>query len=346
MARMSNLLRMDLALIARDPIALYVAAAPVLLALAFVAAVGGAGSGTLTFALDVDAPDTLVRSLEKVARVERVADQDALVDRVGRMDSVAGVSLLGTSPVLLLEGNEPRGFAEQAETLLARALVDDIPPFVRERVASTGSVVVAVTRAGMLLTALFLAATIAGLAIVGERESGAIRALAVSPLDLTGLVAARTVLALLLAALSVGLTGAVLGLAAHVPLLLLVTLASAPVVALVALILGVTASNQIVAFAAMKVLVPASLVLPISSVFVPDEYTWLYAWLPPYWQFRAVDAAMSGRIDTTAVALMIVTGSLWLAAITPTAVTRLGMRWRTRRVGAGLPRPVAHLDDS
>lgn len=345
MARLLNVLRMDLALIARDPIVLYVAAAPVLLALAFVAVIGGAGSGTLTFAVDVDAPDAFVRSLEKVARVERVAGQDALVDRVGRMDSVAGVSLLGTSPVLLLEGNEPAGFAEQAEALLARAVVDDIPPFVHERVASTGGVVVAVTRAGMLLTALFLAAAIAGLAIVGERESGAIRALAVSPLDLTGLVAARTVLALLLAALGVGLTGAVLGLGAHVPLLLLVTLASAPVVALVSVILGVTASNQIVAFAMMKVLVPASLVLPISSVFVPDAYAWLYAWLPTYWQFRAVDAAMSGRLDTVAIALMLLTGSLWLAAITPTAVTRLGMRWQTRRVGAGQPRSVPQVND-
>jgi ABC-2 type transport system permease protein len=334
MARLWNVLRMDLTLISRDPVVLYMAVAPVLLALAFVAVIGGAGSGTITFAIDATVPSGVVRSLESVGRVERVAGRDELVARVERMDSVAGVSIRGGSPALLLEGNEPPGFAEQAESLLARAVAGDIPAFVNRRVASTGGIVVSITQAGMLLLAVFLAGAIAGLAIVAERESGAMRALAVSPLDLTGLVAARTVLALLLAALGVGLTATALGLGGHVPVLLLVTLASAPVVALIALVLGVTASNQIVAFATMKMLVPAGLLLPISSTFVPDAYERLYWWLPTYWQFKAVEAGMAGRVDAMAAALMLVTGSLWLAVVARTAVTRLGMRWRTGRVGA------------
>lgn len=325
MLKLSNMLKLDFTLITRDKVLLYMALSPVLLALVFMAVIGGASAGTLNFVADTDLPPAMLQNLERLGRVQRAGGYAAVVARVDRMDSAAGVYLQGDRPVLLLEGNEPAAFGTQAGLLLARAVAGDIPEFVSRQVESAGDMVVTVTRAVLLLLAIFMGGLVSGLNIVGERESRALRALAISPLSLAGFLGARTAVALLLALASVAMTTAVLGVGAYLPLLLLATLASAPLCGLMALVLGVAADNQITAIATLKWLMPASFLLPISSVFVSAGFKFLYWWVPMYWQYEAVTASFSGQLDPTAVALTLATSLAWLAVLSGYAGRKLGL---------------------
>lgn len=326
MLKLWNMLRLDLTLVIRDKIALYMAVAPVLLSLIFMAVIGGSGAATVTFAVAADLPPPVVQNLERLGRVERVRDFSAVVARVERMDSAAGLYLQDGSPTLLLEGNEPEGFGAMARLQVARAITGDIPAFASRQVDSAGNQVVLITAVSMLLLAIFIAGAVSGQNIVNERESMAIRALAISPLNLAGFLGARTAVALLLALANVTLCAFVLGVGGSLPPLLLATLASAPVCGLIALILGVTASNQISAFATLKLLVPAALALPITSLFVPEGIRFLYWWLPMYWQYEAIAAGYAGRFESTALILTLLTGLMWMAVLSRFTGRRLGLR--------------------
>jgi ABC-2 type transport system permease protein len=48
--------------------------------------------------------------------------------------------------------------------------------------------------------------------------------------------------------------------------------------------------NQIASVGVLKLIMPLSLVLPISAVFVPARWHFLYYWFPMYWQYAAIDA--------------------------------------------------------
>jgi fluoroquinolone transport system permease protein len=326
MSRLGSIVRLDLTRVLRDPIVLFMLVAPSLFSLAFTSAIGGAGAGTLTVVVDASVPPALADLLGRVARIERVASPAALAARVERMDSAAGVSLRDGTPVLVLEGNEPLGFAERAEHLVARAVADDVPTITSRLVPSSGNVVVAVAATAILLLAIFMPGAVAGLHIVDERESGAIRALATTPLGLRAYVIARTAAALPLALVAVVLTVIVQGATEHLLPLLLVALASAPVLGIIALVLGATAANQIAAFATIKLLVPVYFLVPVSSLFVPAALEPLFWWAPMYWQYHALAGALAGRLDPIAVLLTLGTGLAWLVIIALYAGRRLGLR--------------------
>lgn len=321
-----SIVKTDLILITRNKIALYMALAPVLLACAYLAVLGDASGGAITFAVPADSSPATVSQLQRLAQVEQLVDAAQVQQRVSALDSVAGVVWADGQPTLLLEGNEPSGFDRLATSLLQRALVGDIPSCLAERVDARGGLAAELTAVSLLLTAVFISGAVSGFSLVAERESRAMRALAVAPLTFTGLALARLLVALSLALLNTGLTALVLGRADLLPELLAATLASAGVVALVALALGYSANNQISAIAALKLLMPVALVFPLSSLFVARRWHWLYYWLPHYWQLRALRVAWVGSYDWLSLGMALTTGLAWLLFIRRPVQRRFGLR--------------------
>lgn len=332
MKKLASILKIDFRLMFRDKIVLYMALGPVLLALVLLAVAGGAGGAVMTYAATPDVPDSILQNLERVADVQPCGNWDELVARVERADSAAGVVMKDARPALLLEGNEPEEFRINASLLLSRAAAGDLPEFDELRVPSTGGLAMEIAMVMVLLLAVFLGGAVAGFNIVAERESRAIRALAVSPLTLGGYLFARALLALLLSLVNVALCSLILGKVDQLAQLLPATLASAPVCLLVALALGGTAANQIAAVGTLKLLMPACMMLPISSVFVPEAFRFLYWGLPVYWQYEALESGLAGHIDIAACALAVLTGTVWLAVLVKATARKLGLRYNGKEV--------------
>jgi hypothetical protein len=320
------IIRTDWVLISRNKIGLYMMFSPVLLALAYMAVVGGVNQGALTFAVPAQLDAAQVAQLQRVARVEQLADEQAVLRRVGRMDSVAGVLPGAGGFTLVLEGNEPQGFAAQAQLLLQRALAGGIPPFQSLHIPSSGGHLAEFIAASLFLLVIFMAGTVPGFNIVAERESRSLQALAVTPLTLGRYLLARIVSALILAAVNTAVVGLAIRRADMLLHLLLSVLAAALLLGLLAAAFGYTADNQITAIASLKLMMPLVLIVPLSSMFLSEQLQWLFYWLPQYWYLAALRQAWAGAAAPFALLALLVTSLLWALLLGRPIARRFGLR--------------------
>lgn len=323
-----SIIKTDLILLSRNVIVLYMVLSPALLAFVYMAVLGGINQETLSLAVPSQLPAEVVKRLQRVARVEQLDGEQAVLRRVERMDSVAGVIWDQGAFTLVLEGNEPQGFAPQAQLLLQRALAEDIPQHQSLEIPSAGGRLAEFMAASLLLLVIFMAGTVLGFNIVAERESRSIKALAVTPLTLGRYLLARTASALLLAVANTAIVGLAIGRADMVPQLLLAALAAAVLLGLLTAAFGYTADNQITAIASLKLLLPLVLILPLSSMFLSDQLQWLYYWLPNYWYLVAFRQAWAGAAAPLALLALLATSLLWVLLLSRPIARRFGLKRR------------------
>jgi hypothetical protein len=326
MKKILSMLKMDIKLATRNPIILYMAIAPALLAFAYLALLGNLGQGTLSFVVAKDVPAEIIANIEKIGDVEIAADETKVIQRVERFDSIAGIVHKNNEYKVMLEGNEGADYSKQVRLLISRAISGDIPSFTSEKVASKGNVLIELAAVTLLLLALFISSAVSGFNVIAERESNAIRAIAVSPMGLGTFISARTLIASLLGLGNVALTVLIMGRSEYILAFLLAAICSLTVIALIAIGLGCTANNQISAIASIKLIMPACLMLPVSSYFVPERFKLLYYWFPNYWQFESLLSAWNGNVNWTANTAMLATGFVWLILLYKLFQRKLGLR--------------------
>lgn len=325
MKKILSLLKIDLRLITRNPIALYMVISPALLAFAFLAVLGNLGHGTMSFVAEKNVPAEVIANIEKIGNVEIVADKSKVVQRVEGFDSIAGVINEDGAYKIVLEGNEGADFSRQAGMLIARTVSGNIPDFTSEKVASKGNIMTEVTAFSLLLLALFVSSVVSGFNIIVERESKVIHAIGVSPVNLRTFISARTLVSLLLGLGNIVICALIMG-SANVMAFVTTAICSFAVIALIAIGLGCTADNQVAAIASIKLIMPACLILPVSSFFVPEHFKFLYYWLPNYWQFESIKSAWSGSVNWSANIAMILTGFIWLLVLYKVFQKKLRLR--------------------
>jgi len=269
MKKILSMLKIDIKLITRNPIVLYMVISPALLAFAFLAVLGNMGQGTMSFVVGKNVSAEVIANIEKIGNVEIVADEAEVVQRVEGFDSIAGVVNEDGAYKIVLEGNEGADFSKQAKMLISRTVSNDISNFTSEKIASRGNVMIEVTAVLLLLLALFVSSVVSGFNIISERESMVIRAIGISPVNLSTFIGARTLIALLLGLGNIVLCGLIMGRSSNVLAFIAAAICSVAVTALIAIGLGCTADNQVAAIASIKLIMPACLVLPVSSYFVP-----------------------------------------------------------------------------
>lgn len=326
MKSIMSMLRMDLKLVMRDKITLYMILAPELLAFVMLAVMGNAGRQMARFIVTADLPEDITEKLERVAEIETVSDYEALERRVMGADSVAGVYLDSDGPVILTEGNEKQGFLESNTLLLAKALSDKPVIFKSIEVESTGSQVTNIVSASLILLAMLISGAVSGFNIVSERESGVIHAIGISPTNIYGYAAARTLIALVFGVINVCLSITIMGKPWLVPQFLGIALASVFVYGLVAFLLGSLANNQISAIASMKLVIPVFLLLPVTSSFVPSHLRFLYYPFPMFWQYDSVMKALNGSLDGFSPLMILLTGLVCFLAVLALGNKKLGIR--------------------
>ena len=114
----------------------------------------------------------------------------------------------GGTPRVLVEGNEGKDFPVYMQTLVSMALSGVDVGMFGKSAQSEDNLAMNVTMISILLMSLFIGGATVGLSIVSERETGVIRAVAVSPLRLSGYVLTKLIPALILC--TAGMTAATL----------------------------------------------------------------------------------------------------------------------------------------
>lgn len=315
MKKFFTMIKLDFKLILQDKIALYMVLAPALLAFIFVAVTTGISEMSPKLAISGDIPEEITERLKEVADIEIYDDYSALERRVKGADSIAGIYMDNGELAILVEGNEKEGFAEENALLVDRALSEKRIAFNPIEVETTENLVLKISSASVILLAVLLAGAVSGINTVSERETGVIRALAVSPMGLVSYIGARTFTAEILGLANVVICTVIMGKSAQTAQFAAVALASLFIYGITALLIGSFASNQISAIAVMKVLMPVSLMLPIVSEFVPESLNILFYPLPMYWQYKGIAGILAGNGGAFPAYMALVTGGLWLAVI-------------------------------
>lgn len=315
MKKLLNMLSLDLKLILQDKIALYMALAPALLSFIFLAVIGNMSEGTLKLAITRNVPQEIVERLETVADIEIYDDYDVLQNRVQRADSIAGVYMDGETLSVLVEGNEKVGFADKNALLIDRALSENVTEYQSIGIESTENQVLTIAIASILLLGIMIAGAVSGFNIVNERESGVIRALAVSPTGLVSYIGIRSFTAMVLAIINVAISTIIMGKAGFALQMVYVALASIFMYAIIAVLLGSFADNLISSFAMMKVIMPVFLIIPVVSAFIPDKFHVLFYPLPMYWQYDSIVKVLAGGNAVFSLLMILATGAFWFTVV-------------------------------
>lgn len=181
------------------------------------------------------------------------------------------------------------------------------------------------------MTAAVLASIASGLSIVDERSSGVSRALALSPLSRRRWILHRGAFIALVSTSVVGLSSLILaGGSARWGALALAVAASMPLCVSVALLLGLSAADQLSAIGSIKLILPLILTVAFAAVVVPARYGSWFLVFPNAWMARLFVDAFSPGTATARLALdaamSAASGSILLMLVDRIMGKRIGLR--------------------
>lgn len=320
--RILNLFRQDLTVITRDSIVLYVFAAPVLLAVLGRLLLPAFQDTVPTVAVDPALPPAIQERLEDYAEVVALDSTAEVERRVLQNDDVAGLrpadangltaaagaadgaensgaaARTGTAAYeLVLQGNESSESRELFQTIAAAVFGHIQPvPVTFEVLADSEDNFTAYATLIMVLVATLLGGMVAGFNIVDDRNTGAVNALAVSPLRLRDYLTSRAVFCMLFA-VAAGLVVTLIVLGGGVPLgsLVVALIIGTPLVVIIGYAMGLIAKDQIAAIGLGKILIPVYMVPATIPIFIPQSWHPIFYPFPNYWYFVAFENIFIGN---------------------------------------------------
>ena len=322
MNRIKNLMGMDMLNARRDNLLLYMLIAPLFLALVLRFFLPGEIDFTPTLALDGSRVEgQLITQFQEMATVEIYDSREEVLARVERPDHVGGVTMEDGELVLILAGDEPQELTAMLGAVLEAAQQDLSFLELTSRDLRDGENVIfnwAVLL--LIMTVIFLGGTLGGFNIVSERSNRNLDALRVTPLGFAGMITARTLLGfiqvLILGILS---TLIIRGTGFDFFPLMGVLASALPLLALISLIIGGLAQNQVSAIGVIKLLMPIWLALPLISLFLGEGWQILFYPLPNYWLFKSLQTVFTGAADNPVLPLtMVATLGLGILFLIPT----------------------------
>jgi ABC-type Na+ efflux pump permease subunit len=140
----------------------------------------------------------------------------------------------------------------------------------------------------LLLAVILVAGYMTGMNIVEEKESKAIRALSVSPLSLKEYLLSHIIICLIMSTALALVSSLILyGTRTEFAKIVISVTASTGVAIIVGYLIGGLSDNLISAIAVLKVLMLALLGIPVGSLFVPQQFQWVFYIFPHYWAFQS-----------------------------------------------------------
>lgn len=287
--RIGKLLVKDLLYSMRESILVYSLAGILLMALGALFFLPSLEQLDLRIAVDGSLPRQVAEQLEAYGRVERYESRERLRQRVLAFDDVPGIYYDSGEYVVLLEGNEESYIQALPGVILERILQGE--DFVELSTVSLGrerSPVREYTAMFFLLNIFLIGGFFIGLSIVDDRQSGIIRALAVTPVNILEYMFGKSLLGLLVVvAATLAVATILLGAAAiNYPLLLIWIVSSLGIAIFIGFLIGIISNNMITAIAVIKVIALPSSGIPLAALFLPERLKWLLYPFPNYWSFE------------------------------------------------------------
>ena len=288
MKKVIALLKRDFISTTRDAMLLYVVMAPIIIGLGvrlFLPAIGS--SSTNLIITQADTP-VLQEALAPYARLQIVADETALEQRVLAIDNAAGIINDGQGGyAVVLQGNEPAETALLPEMMLRYALGEHLVNAEITQLAGTTVPYRDWVGAFIALTVPFIASIAMALFIIEDKETGMLYTLSVSPLGKGTYILTRglfvmgySLVMVYVALLVLGITGA--------PVLpvLAMTAACSLAAILFGFIIGSLSASQVAGLANMKFGFLVILAPAILSLVLPSAYHAALYWVPFFWAFE------------------------------------------------------------
>lgn len=285
MKRIFTILRQDWTNVLRDNLLFYIFLAPIIMAVAVRLLAPSIETATVNVAVNEAMPSAIQEKLGEYAKVFVVPDRKSLITRVEKNDDVPGIYWKEGQYEIILQGNEQEG-EELSQILLSAATSSEQASTFTIITHPRDSLFGEYALIFVLMTAVMLGAVVESFNMVQDKESGMIRAWAVSPLRMFEMTAARALFALLAGLLMIVIAILIItGISVPWGQVLIGYLASIGIAVLMGFLLGGFSNTQLQMMAIMKFVVLLYSALPILSILVPENWLFIFYPFPNYWMF-------------------------------------------------------------
>ena len=315
----------------RDWMVLFVALAPILLALLVRALIPGVGSSTMDLVLLNSADPGLSDYVSSFAQVEYVDTEAAMEERILRTDDVFGVTGTAGHFRIIRQGNETEGFSDALALILDSYGADPDSLPVKVVFSDLGWKMSPLKQYGANL--LILMTTILGgmlivLNIVEEKMSNTIGAVNVSSATRPEFIIGKGLLGFLVPLVGSFAIIWILGFQGiHYGMLSVSIVSLCFISILIGFGIGVVNDEPIAAIASMKVTFLPVIASFFGALYLPEKWLFVLYWSPYYWAYKNFDAILLGAAAWG----QILTGSAVILALTAFVFALL-----RKRIRAGL----------
>jgi ABC-2 type transport system permease protein len=312
--RVLNIFKLDTLNSRRDKVMIYTLLAPIILTIVFKLISPDFQSLSIDFVVPENAAKLAVQ-LDRYANVEQVASIQEMKDAVARGDDRIGVYESEGKYVLVMQGDESPQARELAELAISAILEGDTS-LINIDFSDNGRVIPPITLFGfsfVVILSFTLGGFIIGFSIIEEKESGAMRALMVTPISKAEFLLGRSIMGIsvpIVHALLAVLIFAIGGL--DILKLIMVTVVSSVIGIVMGFLIGVMSSSQMTGLANMKISV-LLLLMPVMIAFVlPENRQFIFYWSPTYWSFAALKDILTRNAEWGGFLLQL----LWISLTT------------------------------
>ncbi len=281
----------------REFLSLYILLFPIIFAIAINLITPSVNDTTVNLVLIDGENIEQLEFFEQFAKVDIVADEEELIERVSRRDSYVGVLPNETGYYILAEGNEGDQLIDFSKMLLTMfeldADIDDSNAYIHSFGRTVSPLKQMLVNGALMLTSI-LGGMLIAINIVEEKVDKTIRAVHVTPISRLGYLLGKSMMGLALPlyggfaiVLVTGFTGINYG------QLLALLLVSSVLTMLVGLIEGLTNDDVMNAAANIKVLFLPMAASIAGLEILADKWQPLFYWSPFYWAYKGNKAILA-----------------------------------------------------
>jgi ABC-2 type transport system permease protein len=273
----------------RDWLIIYLAIAPILIALILKALIPSVGDSMLNVAVLEQTPQEIQNHLSKYAKIILVESEEDLEERVLRMDEVFGLRETPQGLTMVVEGNESEYMVQLFSSVVDQYRLKDQEINAEVITSDMGWQMSPLKLQGAIIVIIF--STILGgmlivLNIVEEKMSNTMSALHVTPISKTQIVIGKGFLGFFLSIFGSFAAVFILGFEGINYGMLGVTVFSiAWISMIIGFGIGVVNNEPISAIASMKITFVPVLASVFGAIYLPTKWVFVLYWSPFYWAY-------------------------------------------------------------